>query len=558
MVQMPVLLTRSRLRFAISALCALALAAAAQAGAAPVASAQGERLAPAIINGANLAAADTAPAGRWSHLAAVVSSGSSDAWYGQFCGGSLVAPTWVLTAAHCVFGDFDEDGDEEQLTAGAMDVVVGRHDLSASSGARIRVDLVVVPTEYPTTRRDDIALLRLTSPVPASTATPIAMVGAGDVTVWEPGDTLHIAGWGNQTATLCAVPGGSCAPAGAGSFPFVAAQASIPRIADATCGQGPAPGHPSFSALRSLCAGILDTDGAAGTTNGVDTCQGDSGGPLIADPGPGADARRLVGITSNGVGCGSTNYGFYTRLASYRDWVDGVMATNVAAPVAPQPTPPSTPPSTPSAEPTPPPTNATPPAPTPPLPELRGEPTAPGAPRSLRVVARTFSSITLAWDNPMERVGLLVGYEVSASNGTVATVAPNVTGYTLRALTPGRPVTISVRAFGEADESFSEHVEVWTSTVRDTVAPRSGAAPKVTRTRRGASIRWAAARDNHRVARYRVVARVGAAWKVLATVPATRRAVTLRKLPARITLIAIQPIDSSGNVGARSKPTRLR
>lgn len=540
---------------------------------------------PAIINGTTMLDSAVSPSGRWSHLAAIVSADQPNAYYGQFCGGSLIAEAWVVTAAHCVWSDTNDDDVEEQVSASSLDVVVGRRDLSGSGGARLDVDLIVSHPSYdPNGSNYDIALLRLATDAPSGAATPIAMAEAGaDDALWAPGQPLWAGGWGNLTATLCDT---TCTAAGESQWPSDARQVEVPRVADATCGTGSTPGYSSFSALTMVCAGVLDTDGVAGTTNGKDTCQGDSGGPLIADPGSGHGNRRLVGVTSYGRGCGSVNYGVYARVAAFHSWVDSKVAEHggpsrgteggggdtggggdeggggdtgggggdpdpcmwggcgpgpCIADCGPgpcmadcggtggDPT---------GADPT------------------GGEPQdeLPGAPRDLRFAAGTSTTLRLSWSAPAAG-GEVLGYEVEAG-GASDFVEAGTTSVVLRGLRPSSAVAARVRAVGDAGES------AWVSTsgrtIRDRVAPRMAGAPRVVRAGAGARVSWRAATDDHKVARYVVEVQVGSRWVASARVAAPRTNAVLGKLPKGARAIAIRAIDASGNIGVRGAATRLR
>ncbi|XP_072943144.1 phenoloxidase-activating factor 2-like [Epargyreus clarus] len=59
---------------------------------------------------------------------------------------------------------------------------------------------------------------------------------------------------------------------------------------------------------------------------GKDTCQGDGGAPLVC---PMGDNRyKLTGLVSWGIGCGDQDVpAVYTRVALFRQWVDGLMST---------------------------------------------------------------------------------------------------------------------------------------------------------------------------------------------------------------------------------------
>lgn len=212
-----------------------------------------------------------------------------------FCGGAVIAPRWIVTAAHCV-----DNGTSPQI----VDVVTGSIDFSA--GQRSHVDFIVIHhgwTQGPSAAplfRNDVALLRLSEPI---TATPITLATPATAPDLERAGSLsRVAGWGRASEN--------------GPLQDRLRAVAIPVVAAADCNDRVAygdrdPTTPPLVPEIMLCAGL-----AAG---GQDACQGDSGGPLT---GTTADGRRLVGVVSWGKGCGRRNkYGVYTRLSAFSDWI---------------------------------------------------------------------------------------------------------------------------------------------------------------------------------------------------------------------------------------------
>jgi secreted trypsin-like serine protease len=213
-----------------------------------------------------------------------------DAHERQFCGGSLVTTRIVITAAHCVEG----------MSAGEIDVVLGRTTLSSSEGQEIPAQALAAQANYnhPSGNeapRYDVGYVVLAQP---SGQPRIQIAGDTEGSLWAPDASERISGWGctsdpfmlfgcpfSQTDTL--------------------RHATVPIVADSTCGSGSVYGA-EFDPSTMVCAGFVDT-------GGVDTCNGDSGGPLQA---PTGGSYRLVGITSWGDGCAEPNApGVYTRVA---------------------------------------------------------------------------------------------------------------------------------------------------------------------------------------------------------------------------------------------------
>lgn len=225
--------------------------------------------------------------GSWPSIVALVPTGVAPE-LGTFCGGTLIAPAVVLTAAHCVL---DEGGAPKP--AGSFEAVTGAEDLLAPAD-RIAVTAIRIHPGYRVEGdAPDAALLILARPTTAPVAA-YAASAAQDPDLERPG---AIAGWGEQGENT-------------NQYPTRLVAAPVTIFAGARCKEmlGAA-----FHLGGALCAGRPE--------GGVDTCSGDSGGPL-------RDATGLVvGITSWGVGCGRPGLpGVYTRISSVSDWISRAMA----------------------------------------------------------------------------------------------------------------------------------------------------------------------------------------------------------------------------------------
>jgi len=252
---------------------------------APAAGAGGQEASPPpdgeIIGGGR------ADPGEYPFMVALLQRNVGDPWRAQFCGGSLVAATVVLTAAHCV----------EDLPARRLDVLIGTNRLVAGTGTRIHATAIHVhPGWNPRTSGNDIAVVELAQAAPQP---PIPTIRQGQFDLWAPGTPATVIGWGDRDPRPRR-----------GQFPIALYEVTVPLVSNAGCR---ADYGAAFIATKMLCAGDR-------VNGGRDSCQGDSGGPLFVPDGGSGVVQ--VGIVSWGIGCGRARFpGVYTRLARYSGFV---------------------------------------------------------------------------------------------------------------------------------------------------------------------------------------------------------------------------------------------
>ncbi|RVE75128.1 hypothetical protein OJAV_G00013830 [Oryzias javanicus] len=205
-----------------------------------------------------------------------------------FCGGVIYKPTWILTASHCL----------EDTETRFLKIIAGEHNLAVNESTEqiIQVaEMLMHPNYAKTTVDNDIALLRLASPI---TYTPYAVPVClptrflAEHQLWAV--NLHtVSGWGRRSEF--------------GPTSNLLRRTKIPRLRTQTCIE-----ESGVALTKNMfCAGYLD-----GRT---DSCKGDSGGPLVTEY---KKTVFLLGIVSWGKGCARPgNYGIYTRVSNYLEWI---------------------------------------------------------------------------------------------------------------------------------------------------------------------------------------------------------------------------------------------
>jgi secreted trypsin-like serine protease len=209
------------------------------------------------------------------------------------CGGSVIAPTKVLTAAHCVDG----------FNPAKMAVFTGRSRLSDASTGQVTAVAAAVPhPDYKQTQVHDIGVITLASPVPVQ---PIGLPTAADAaTLGFPGQLMRVAGWGARN------------PFGF-NLAKVLKQTQEQIRSDARCRRAY---RRLFQATAMICALGEKLKKFGRPWIHSTACSGDSGGPLIADT---ANGAKVIGTVSfGGAFCGLASAPtVYSRVSDSLDFI---------------------------------------------------------------------------------------------------------------------------------------------------------------------------------------------------------------------------------------------
>jgi secreted trypsin-like serine protease len=256
----------------------------------------------------------------WPWQIAFFQRRASDGAFTFFCGGSVVAPRWILSAGHCFAGG--RLGPEDILVVEQTNTISRNLPggvVPPDRGRALKVQRMVVHEGYNAqSHENDIALVELATPA-QSKPSKLARLPSP---IETEGRLSTVTGWGllrsryfdrekkvwMDSETRQPIPDGQESQ----YLTETMMQVDLPLIDHVACREAYQGDRGRGIDRRTVCAGYAE--------GGKDACQGDSGGPLVTKDERGAYVQ--IGVVSWGLGCARAGRpGVYSRVSAFSGWI---------------------------------------------------------------------------------------------------------------------------------------------------------------------------------------------------------------------------------------------
>ncbi|XP_052051218.1 serine protease 28-like [Apodemus sylvaticus] len=233
------------------------------------------------------------PPGRWPWQVSLRTYDYKASSWEHICGGSIISPQWILTAAHCIQSQ-DADPALFRVQVGEVYLYKEQDLLNISR-------IILHPDFNQFSKRFDVALMQLTASLVTSTHVSQVSLPNNNST-FNSTDQCWLAGWGNVHKNVALQP------------PYQLYEVKIPIQDNESCKRAyrkKIPDEPQSVAIFEdmLCAGTL----------GRGPCFGDSGGPLVCLK---SNKWVQVGVVSFGVDCSLNDLpSIFSRVQSSLAWI---------------------------------------------------------------------------------------------------------------------------------------------------------------------------------------------------------------------------------------------